>query len=102
MSKDEVNNYSQRELLRQTLTILEEQRKELSEHRKESNEWRVKTAEDIAVIKVHTDYTKDKVASSVKDIDDLKKAKNRQNGAIAAFSFIGLGFLIDMVKRWMQ
>jgi tRNA U34 5-carboxymethylaminomethyl modifying GTPase MnmE/TrmE len=93
MSKDELNNFSQRELLRQTITILEE-------HRQESNEWRTEVAKMIAKIEVHTDYSKEKINANTKDIDDLKKAKNRQNGAIAAFSFIGLGFLIDIVKRW--
>ena len=88
-------NITLREMLRMHMTKQEE-------FQNETNEFRTKMAESLTAIKVHGEYTKTKIESHAKDIDEIKSAGQRQKGFLAALSFLGLTFLADFLRRLFQ
>ncbi len=102
MSHEELSNYSSRELLRQTINMLEDQKRELVEHRKESYLFRETTSAQLSKIASESDTFKEKQSDHAKDIKELKKTKDEQSGALKILSIIGFGFIIDLVRRLIQ
>lgn len=92
MGVEESNDYSLRELNRQVLSMLEE-------HRKESNEFRERMSNSISQIEVHSRYTKEKVDSHAKDIDELKEQKNINKGFLIGLLILGGTYVLDLLKR---
>lgn len=95
MSEQEASNTPLRELIRQNITMLEQ-------HKKDSNDFRMKTTETLAEISVHGQYTKTRLESHEKSITDLEKTGQQQKGFLTALSFIGATFIIDFLRRIFQ
>ena len=84
-----------RELVRQNLNMLEK-------HREDSNVFRDNVTKSLSEIKVHSQYAKEKLDSHDKSISGFEKASQRQKGALAVISALGLMFIVDFLRRIFQ
>ena len=95
MSKDEASDKTLRELVRQSLT-------EIEQHRKDSEEYRNSTSVLLAKIIVHGEYTKETLAEHDAKIEILDAYKNKSYGVIAIIGLIFgtiAGWLVSLVSK---
>lgn len=59
------------------------------QHMEESSKSNTMILQELAEIKTHRSYTKEKLDNHDKSIEDLKKSDNKNKGAIWAFGIIG-------------
>jgi len=106
MSHEELSNYSSRELLRQTINMLEDQKKELVEHRKESFSFRETTGAQLSKIKTSVavieseskEFKKTQDTHNTK-ISKLETGHNRAKGFIGALTTLGLGAIVEYFRN---
>ena len=77
------------------MSELSEIKELLETHRKESNDWREKMTTSITEIKIHNQYTKEKLET----VDALEKQSQRQKGFLYALSVIGLGGIEEFFRH---
>ena len=95
MSRDEASDKTLRELVRQSLT-------EIEQHRKDSEEYRNSTSVLLAKIIVHGEYTKETLAEHDAKIEFLDAYKNKSYGVIAIIGLIFgtiAGWLVSLVSK---
>jgi hypothetical protein len=95
MSKDEASDKTLRELVRQSLT-------EIEQHRKDSEEYRNSTSVLLAKIMVHGEYTQKALAEHDAKIEVLDAYKNKSYGVIAIIGLIFgtiAGWLVSLVSK---
>ena len=95
MSKEDANDKSLRELVRQSLT-------EIEQHRKESEEFRSATSIMLAKISVHSEYTEKRLTEHSDKITILDAYKNKSYGVIAVIGLIFgtiAGWLVSLISK---
>lgn len=92
MSEKDAQNISLRELVRQNLTMMEQ-------HKRDSDAFRESTTKTLTAIMIHSDYAKTSLKTHTEEIKSLNTTRDNQKGFFIALSFLGLGFLIDFIKR---
>jgi len=95
MSRDEASDKTLRELARQSLT-------EIEQHRKDSEEYRNSTSILLAKIMVHGEYTKETLTEHGVKIEILDAYKNKSYGVIAIIGLIFgtiAGWLVSLVSK---
>jgi ABC-type nickel/cobalt efflux system permease component RcnA len=71
-------------------------------YRKESQATMVAIQYKLSEINTHHEYTQSKLKDHEACIKELKDARSQQKGAIWVFGLIGLGGLIELVKKWVE
>lgn len=69
----------------------------ISKHINDSNEFRIEMKADIREIRVHGEYTKDKLESCDNSIDELEKQNNKQKGAMYGLGALLSGGIIERI-----
>lgn len=71
-------------------------------YRKESQAAMSELKNDIAKINTHHEYTKQKLKDHEDCIIELKDARSQQKGAMWVFGLIGLGGLVEIIRKWVE
>lgn len=100
MSKDEATNYTSRELLRLTLTRIEEHQSDSVAFRENMTKQISEINKYIAESAIHAEYSKTKVDSHEEKIKKLEETNTWMKGVIAAIAATGafLGWVLSTFK----
>ncbi|MES2590910.1 MAG: hypothetical protein V4608_03410 [Bacteroidota bacterium] len=99
MSRDEAKNMPLREMVRQSITMMEEHKRESTSFRDSTTKQLSKLNTTIATIETHGIYTKETLESHETDLGKLKASEQRRKGFMAGLSFLGIASAIDLIRR---
>ena len=100
MSKDEARDFPLRELVRQSINMMEEHKKESTVFRESTTKQLSKLNTSVASIETHGIYTKEKLEAHDTDLGKLKAGEQKRKGFIAGFTVIGIASIFDLLRRW--